>query len=81
MILTPMNLQQITETVDAGRTVHWQNGSYTVRKGPAHEDVPGNAANPALRYVIAHESGNCIGLTWRDGVTLNGKEYDFYALD
>lgn len=81
MIHTPMNLQQITETVDAGRTVHWQNGSYTVRKGPAHDDAPGSAANPALRYVIAHESGNCIGLTWRDGVTLNGKECDFYALD
>jgi len=81
MIHTPMTLTEIATAVDAGRTVHWQNGSYTVRKGPAHDDAPGNAANPALRYVIAHEAGNCIGLTWRDGITLNGKECDFFALD
>jgi hypothetical protein len=78
---TPLTLQQISEAVDAGHTVHWQNSSYTVRKGPAHDDAPGNAANPALRYVIAHAAGSCIGLTWRDGVTLNGKECDFYIAD
>ena len=81
MIHTPMNLQQITAAVDAGRTVHWQNGSYTVRKGPSHPDNPGNGCNPALRYTIDHAGGSSIGLTWRDGVTLNGKECDFYALD
>jgi hypothetical protein len=81
MIQTPMNLQQITAAVDAGRTVHWQNGSYIVRKGPSHPDTPGSNRNPALRYTIDHTGGGSIGLTWRDGTTLNGKECDFYAAD
>lgn len=81
MIHTPMTLNEIATAVDAGRTVHWQNSSYTVRKGPSHPDNPGNACNPALRYTIDHTSGQSIGLTWRDGVTLNGKACDFFALD
>lgn len=28
--------------------------------------------------LIVHHSGNAIGLTWVDGVTLNGKECDFF---
>lgn len=78
---TPLTLQQIAEAVDAGLTVHWQNAGYTVHKGPAHPDTPGNNINPALRYTIDHANGQSLGLTWRDGVTLNGKERDFYIAD
>lgn len=78
---TPMTYEQIAAAVDSGRTVHWQTADYTVRKGPSHPDNPGNGCNPALRYTIDHASGNSIGLTWRDGTTLNGKECDFFALD
>lgn len=28
--------------------------------------------------LIVHHSGSAIGLTWADGVTLNGKECDFF---
>lgn len=72
-----MNLDQITSAVDQGRTVHWQIPAYRVIKGPAHHDAPGNDNNPAARYLICHDSGQCIGLTWSDGTTLNGKEVDF----
>lgn len=78
---TPLTLQQIADAVDAGHTVHWRTTDYTVRKGPAHQDAPGNYANPALRYTIDHANGQSLGLTWRDGVTLNGKECDFYISD
>jgi hypothetical protein len=78
---TPLSLQQIADAVDAGRTVHWRTPSYTVHKGPAHRDEPGNCINPALRYTIDHANGQSLGLTWRDGVTLNGKECDFYIAD
>jgi hypothetical protein len=78
---TPLTLQQIAEAVDAGLTVHWQNAGYTVHKGPAHPDTPGSSSNPALKYTIDHTNGQSLGLTWRDGITLNGKECDFYIVD
>jgi len=62
-----MNAQQIKEAVDRGKTVHWSNESYVVIK-----DGLG-------RYLIMCTlNDNCIGLTWQDGVTLNGKESEFY---
>ena len=30
---------------------------------------------------IVHTGGHIIGLTWTDGVTLNGKEEDFFIKD
>lgn len=80
-IKTPLTYDQIAAAVDAGRSVHWQCDDYTVRKGPSHPDTPGGGCNPALRYTIDHASGHSIGLTWRDGRTLNGKECDFYYVD
>lgn len=75
-----MNLQDISAAVDRGDTVHWQTADYTVTKGPSHPDSPHRAGcNPALRYLIACENGSAIGLTWRDGTTLNGKEEDFFV--
>jgi hypothetical protein len=76
-----MNLAEITAAVDAGKTVFWQTKSYTVRPGPAHPSRDDNCCNPAIRYLICHDSGHCIGLTWSDGVTLNGKEIDFCVDD
>jgi hypothetical protein len=78
---TLMNLDEITAAVDAGKTVCWQTGEYRVVPGPSHPDAPGNAANPATRYLIKHEGGHAIGLTWSDGETLNGREVDFFVLN
>jgi len=71
-----MTLAEITAAVDAGKTVHWRTKSYTVRRGQGS-----SASNPATRYFICHDGGNCIGLTWSDGTTLNGKEIDFCLAD
>lgn len=67
-----MNLQEIKSAIDAGKTVNWSNDSYVVIKHfPRYPDTP--------EYLIKCLSNNhCIGLTWRDGVTMNGKEEQFY---
>lgn len=61
-----MNLQQIKQAIAEGKKVHWANNSYEVIKDKIGQ------------YLIVHERGNCIGLTWQDGVTLNGEEKDFF---
>jgi hypothetical protein len=61
-----MTLEQIKQAVDAGNVVHWSNEFYTVKKV---QDT---------NYLIVAVNGHAIGLTWQDGVTLNGNERDFY---
>ncbi len=62
-----MSLEEIKAAVQAGKTVHWTNSRYVVT----------NYKN--LGYLISDiHSGSCIGLTWQDGVTLNGKESEFF---
>ena len=65
-----MTLSEIKQAIAEGKTVHWSNGLYYVKK--VGED----------KYVIACESNNhAIGLTWQDGVTMNGKEESFYIAE
>ena len=61
-----MNLQEIKQAIADGKTVCWSNIGYKVIK-----DKKDN-------YLIKHNSGNCIGLTWADNTTLNGKEDEFF---
>jgi hypothetical protein len=61
-----MNLNEIKEAVDNGETVYWSNKNYKVVK-----DKNNN-------YLIKHENGNGIDLTWKDNTTLNGEEYQFF---
>ena len=63
-----MKLQQIKQAVQDGKNVHWKNARYTV-------------VFDGIRYLIKDFTGSCIGLTWADGLTLNGKEEDFYLGD
>lgn len=60
-----MNLQQIKTAVDNGLIVHWANKGYKVIKD-----------NKGQYFIVSN--GFFIGLTWQDGVTLNGKEEQFY---
>ena len=64
-----MTLKEIKAAVDAGSIVCWINGGYRVLK-----DMNGD-------YLIIHRGGSAIGLTWADGVTLNGKESEFYLVE
>lgn len=63
-----MTLDEIKQAVQDGKTVHWSNDIYKVicdRHG---------------QYLIkCTVNDNCIGLTWRDGVTMNGKPSEFYV--
>jgi len=62
-----MTLEKIKEAVTSGKTVHWCNDGYSVMR------------DSAGRWLIVYRfKGHCIGLTWRDGVTLNGEESEFY---
>ncbi len=62
-----MNIEQIKHAVQAGRTVHWASPLYRVI-----QDRLG-------RFLILCDANqDCIGLTHRDGVTLNGRESQFF---
>ena len=62
-----MKLEEIKARVESGHTVHWSNKSYRVIK-----------ADGRLEWLIMCDTnGHCIGLTWRDGVTMHCKEEDF----
>ena len=63
-----MNLEEIKKAVTEGKKVHWVTEAYIV-------------INPkgGSQWLIKCELNNsCIGLTWADGKTMNGKESEFY---
>ena len=62
-----MTLEQIKAAVDNGHTVHWMNPGYKVIKDQRGE-----------YQIVFTPNNHCIGLTHRDGVTLNGKPTEFY---
>lgn len=59
--------QEIKDAVDAGKPVCWANDSYEVIK---------DNIDQYLIHCIWND--DYIGLTWRDGETLNGKLEEFY---
>lgn len=61
-----MSITEIKQALDTGKKVYWSNESYQVIKSQG-------------TYLIAHQNGSCIGLTWQDEVTLNGNEEDFFT--
>jgi hypothetical protein len=63
-----MTLDEIKSTVDAGHKVYWVHNGYEVIKDNLGQ------------YLIRYETGDCIGLTHQDGITLNGKEKEFFTI-
>lgn len=64
-----MTLNEIKQALDQGKSVYWSNPAYYV-----HKDKLG-------QYLITFApNGSTIGLTWQDGITLNGKKEDFYTV-
>ena len=63
-----MTLEEIKQAVLEGKTVHWSNTNYVVVKDSLDQWL-----------INCPSNGYCIGLTWSDGKTLNGKEEDFYV--
>ena len=65
-----MNITEIKAAIDAGKSVHWSNEGYVVRK-----DTLG-------QYLIVFKAnGSAIGLTDRSGGRLNGQEEAFFLSD
>jgi hypothetical protein len=67
-----VNLAEIKEAVLSGKVVHWKNGAYRVIFDPTRGSV---VAGFLIECVL---NGDCIGLTWTNGVTMNGEEKDFF---
>jgi len=62
-----MTVEEIKKAVDEGKTVYWSSEIYPVIKDRIGQ------------YLInCTISTMCIGLTWLDGVTLNGTEDEFF---
>ena len=66
-----MTLTEILRAVDEGLPVHWQNAGYLVERSS-------NGVGCVIRSL---STGHCIGLTWADGITLNGMEQEFFIGD
>ena len=65
-----MNLKQIKAAITDGKRVFWSSELYEVILD-----------NIGQYLIICRDYGqNCIGLTWRDGKTLNGEEKEFFTL-
>jgi hypothetical protein len=62
-----MNLEQIKQAVAQGYPVHWSNTAYEV--------ILDNVGQYLIRCSL---NDSCIGLTWLDGVTMNGEEEEFF---
>ena len=66
-----MKLEEIKEAVRNGKNVKHQNELYDV--------VLSHYKNGEENWLIVCKANKyAIGLTWADGVTLNGKEEEFY---
>lgn len=62
-----MTLDEIKAAVESGQTVHWANENYRV----IHDDT-------GQWLIMCDSNKSCIGLTWRDGATMNGEPEQFY---
>lgn len=65
-----MTLDEIKAAVNAGKTVHWASEGYTVIRDQHDQWF--------IAYRHGHRDANYIGLTWTDGVTVNGRPDQFY---
>lgn len=64
-----MKLAEIHRAVDEGLNVCWQNTGYRVVR----------SEDDGQYYIKSILTGHSICLTWRDGMTLNGKEDEFFV--
>ena len=62
-----MTIEEIRKAVDDGKDVRWATDNYRVVK-----DVKGQY------LIVSQQNQHCIGLTWSDNQTLNGKPVEFY---
>ena len=65
-----MNVEEIKRAVDSGKRVYSGNKNYVV------------ICDSIGQYLIKCTfNDSCIGLTWKDGVTLNGEPDEFWVAE
>lgn len=64
-----MNLLEIKRAVNEGLTVYWGTCDYVVE----------HVRNGDRYFIKSLATGHSIALTWSDGLTLNGKEEEFFV--
>ena len=62
-----MTLNEIKAAVDGGQIVYWKHAGYRVVKD-----------NLKQYHIVFAINGNATGLTWADGITLNGEPEEFF---
>ena len=65
-----MTLDEIKAAVESGKTVCWSNRGTHVVKDKIGQWL-----------IVTQSNGYATGLTWRDGVTLNGEPEEFFVLE
>ena len=65
-----MHLEEIKQAVEIGHRVFWKTNAYEVIKDSIGQWL-----------IFCHFNQSCIGLTWRDGKTMNGEESEFFICD
>lgn len=65
-----MTLDEIKAAIAAGKRVHWVNTGYDVIKTGSGDYL-----------IVWQKDKNAIGLTWGDGVTMNGKPEQFFIAE
>lgn len=63
-----MTLQEIKDAVNSGKKVYYGNKGYEVIKDGVGQWL-----------IVCTWNNYCCGLTWQDGVTMNGKETGFFV--
>jgi hypothetical protein len=64
---TIMTLDEIKSAIESGHRVFWSNSAYEVLR------------NGSQFLIVCNINNHAIGLTWLDGVTMNGKPEDFFV--
>lgn len=69
-IITPSSVNEIKQAVDNGHSVYHGNTLYEVQKDSLGQYL-----------IVCASNGYAVGLTWRDGKTLNGKLEEFTIVE
>ena len=64
-----MTLQEIKTAINSGKNVYWKNTNYEVMKDKIGQWL-----------IVCMSNQYTIGLTWQDGITMNGNEKDFFII-
>ena len=69
-----MTLEEIKAAVIQGERVFWSNTAYEVKKFSTR-------SGEDQWLIICNHNDHCIGLTWKDKVTMNGKVEEFFIAE